>query len=101
MHKQNLPPNVSGNKLNRRELLIKREYSQNTICVEKMVYSAIETTCFGLYWPYSDFYNINPLNAELIPICHFLALLGGATILVVSRLRVKKESIQAVTTVRV
>jgi hypothetical protein len=32
---------------------------------------------------------INPLNAELIPICHLLALLGGATIVVVSRLRVK------------
>jgi hypothetical protein len=31
---------------------------------------------------------INPLNAELNPICHFLALLGGATIVVVSRLRV-------------
>ena len=32
---------------------------------------------------------INPLNAELNPICHLLALLGGATIVVVSRLRVK------------
>jgi hypothetical protein len=31
---------------------------------------------------------INPLNAELNPICHLLALLGGATIVVVSRLRV-------------
>jgi len=31
----------------------------------------------------------NPLNAELNPICHLLALLGGATIVVVSRLRVK------------
>src|SRR5215510_5700875 len=30
-----------------------------------------------------------PLNAELNPICHLLALLGGATIIVVSRLRVK------------
>jgi len=29
----------------------------------------------------------NPLNAELNPICHLLALLGGATIVVVSRLR--------------
>ena len=28
------------------------------------------------------------LNAELNPICHLLALLGGATIVVVSRLRV-------------
>ena len=34
------------------------------------------------------FYDINPLNAELNPICHLLALLGGATIVVVSRLRV-------------
>ena len=31
----------------------------------------------------------NPLNAELNPICHLLALLGGSTIVVVSRLRVK------------
>ena len=31
----------------------------------------------------------NPLNAELNPTCHLLALLGGATIIVVSRLRVK------------
>jgi len=34
-----------------------------------------------------DFY-FSPLNAELNPICHLLALLGGATIVVVSRLRV-------------
>ena len=32
--------------------------------------------------------SFNPLNAELNPICHLLALLGGATIVVVSRLRV-------------
>jgi hypothetical protein len=32
--------------------------------------------------------SINPLNPELNPICHLLALLGGATIVVVSRLRV-------------
>ena len=31
---------------------------------------------------------INPLNAELNPICHLLTLPGGATIVVVSRLRV-------------
>jgi hypothetical protein len=35
---------------------------------------------------------INPLNAELNPICHLLALLGGATIVDVSRLRVKNAS---------
>ena len=34
-------------------------------------------------------YIINPLNAELNPICHLLALLGCATIVVVSKLRVK------------
>ena len=33
-------------------------------------------------------WNLNPLNAELNPICHLLALLGGATIVVVGRLRV-------------
>jgi len=33
---------------------------------------------------------VNPLNAEFNPICHLLALLGGATIVVVSRLRVHK-----------
>ena len=36
---------------------------------------------------------INPLNAELNPICHLLALLGGATIVVVSRLRVKDDAV--------
>ena len=35
------------------------------------------------------FITFNPLNAELNPICHLVALLGGATIVVVSRLRVK------------
>ena len=33
--------------------------------------------------------NINPLNAELNPICHLLALLGAHLILHVSRIRVK------------
>jgi hypothetical protein len=32
--------------------------------------------------------NINPLNVELNPICHLLALLGGHHILHVSRIRV-------------
>jgi hypothetical protein len=31
----------------------------------------------------------NPLNAELNPIFHLLALLGGATIVVISRIWVK------------
>jgi len=33
----------------------------------------------------------NPLNAELNPICHLLALLGAHTILHISRIRVKSE----------
>jgi len=33
-------------------------------------------------------YSFNPLNAKLNTNCHLLALLGGATIVVVSRLRV-------------
>jgi len=32
---------------------------------------------------------LNPLNAELYPICHLLALLGAHHILHVSRIRVK------------
>jgi hypothetical protein len=32
---------------------------------------------------------INPLNAELNPICHLLALLGAHHILHISRIRVK------------
>ena len=37
----------------------KREYKdEKTTCLEKMVYSAIETTCFGLYWSSSGSYNI-------------------------------------------
>ena len=38
------------------------------------------------------FLRINPLNGELNPICHLLALLGGATIVVVSRLRVNDDA---------
>ena len=38
----------------------------------------------------------NPLNAELNPICHLLALLEGATIVVVSRLRVKAIKISLI-----
>jgi hypothetical protein len=37
----------------------------------------------ALFWQF-----INPLNTELNPICHLLALLGGATIVVVSRIKV-------------
>ena len=36
---------------------------------------------------------VNPLNAELNPICHFLALLGAHPILHVSRIRVKPKHV--------
>jgi len=37
------------------------------------------------------FFSINPLNAELNPICHFLALLGAHHIFHVSEIRVNSE----------
>src|SRR5215468_4602813 len=40
---------------------------------------------------------MHPLNGELNPICHLLALLGGATIVVVSRLRVNIHKIYILT----
>jgi hypothetical protein len=45
---------------------------------------------FGAQFQFRSF---NPLNAELNPICHLLALLGSATIVVVSRLRVKRVDV--------
>ena len=39
--------------------------------------------------PFLKLFIVNPLNAELNPICHFLALLGAHHILHVSRIRVK------------
>jgi hypothetical protein len=38
--------------------------------------------------------DINPLNAELNPICHLLALLGTHHILHVSRIRVKLDLLE-------
>jgi hypothetical protein len=38
----------------------------------------------------------NPLNAELNPVCHLLALLGAHPILHISKIRVKPLSVQIV-----
>jgi hypothetical protein len=38
---------------------------------------------------------LNPLNAELNPICHLLALLGAHLIFHVSRIRVKHHTMKA------
>ena len=45
----------------------------------------------GSWVPHCSFTFFNPLNAELNPICHLLALLGDHHILHVSRVRVKEE----------
>jgi len=37
-----------------------------------MVYSAIETTCFGLYWPSSSFYNIEEESINAVKTVRWL-----------------------------
>jgi len=53
----------------------------------------VASICSCLWYPmcFSD-NEINPLNAELNPICHLLALLGAHHILHVGRIRVKQNS---------
>ena len=48
---------------------------------------ALYVHCLSCYIVPSN--NFNPLNAELNPICHLLALLGAHLIFHVSRIRVK------------
>jgi hypothetical protein len=45
---------------------LKESIVKNTTCLEKMVYSAIETTCFGIYWPSSGFYNIKEQSIKAV-----------------------------------
>jgi hypothetical protein len=54
--------------------------------VNTMTYSANHD---GVNRIYQGLLYFNPLNAELNPICHLLALLGAHHILHVSRIRVK------------
>ena len=44
---------------------------------------------YQISFQYIEYFGVNPLNAELKPICHLLALLGAHHILLVSRIRVK------------
>ena len=53
----------------------------------------IVTTHYYVVFCHLMIHDFNPLSAELNPICHLLALLGGATIVVVSRLRVKDDTL--------
>ena len=93
---------------------MKRNRSLNTTngLLAKMKSSYV-TTCFGLHlWPSSG-YNLvalrvytgcptryqtqhffNPLNDELNPICHLLALLGAHHIFHISRIRVKSLNLR-------
>jgi hypothetical protein len=72
----------------------------NSICNTFYIVAGFSMLCFRYEWNkfarqicfHSLIYCINPLNTELNPICHLLALLGGVTIVVVSRLRVNKEA---------
>jgi len=41
---------------------------------------------------FENLISLNPLNAELNPICHLLALLGAHSIFHVSRIRVKRHA---------
>jgi len=61
----------------------KREYLIAKIC--ELETDSMINSIRDLYRGISDF---NPLNAELNPICHFLALLGAHHILHVGRIRV-------------
>jgi hypothetical protein len=58
----------------------------------RTIYAAdVSRNAFSTRWKVSVTFNFNPLNAELKPICQLLALLGGATIVDVSRLRVNNN----------
>jgi hypothetical protein len=50
-------------------------------------------------YKYNFNFNVNPLNTELNPICHLLALLGAHHILHVSRIRVNHTCKTAATPV--
>ena len=47
-----------------------------------------------IMWHLKLSWRLNPLNAELNPICHWLALLGGHHFLHVSRIRVKSLTLR-------
>ena len=47
-----------------------------------MVYSAIESTCFGIYWPSSVFYNIEEESINVVKTVRgLLAFIGSSSIL--------------------
>ena len=65
-----------------------------------MMYKAKVAVCSEIRTKHStqsehvEFFNVNPLNAELNPICYLLALLGAHHFLHVSRIRVKSLTLR-------
>ena len=55
-----------------------------------VVIASLDSTAKNARNPFLTKFRINPLNAELNPICHLLALLGAHHILHVSRIRVNE-----------
>jgi len=64
-------------------------------CVPFIVicYLCLYVVLFQLWAIWLLTYQVNPLNAELNPICHLLALLGAHHIFHVSGLRVNKQEL--------
>jgi hypothetical protein len=65
----------------------------NTHCLSCRIFYDESNIILTLKQTDASLQNINPSNTELNPICYLLALLGGATIVVVSRLRVNIEKV--------
>jgi hypothetical protein len=67
------------------KLVIENVYIYNIYCVRERMYGQTHKQLM------TSQRSINPLNAELNPICHLLALLGAHHILHVSGIRVKED----------
>ena len=70
------------------ESLEKKHGRQSEFHITWVIWALHIFSCLQILPAPHTFINVNPLNAELNPICHLLALLGGATIVVVSGLKV-------------
>jgi hypothetical protein len=70
---------------------VEREFrnSSRAKSIPKSIAFSVIDVCKNINNNQSDLSRFNPLNAELNPICHLLALLGAHHILHVSRIRVK------------
>jgi len=68
--------------------------SVNRFVVRNTLLSSLLNISFIHFEPNTNFHkaSFNPLNAELNPICHLLAILGAHHILHVSRMRVKQHA---------